>query len=52
MLMYFSMSEEKKVSWLRQWNEFGILREAKNFPKLGFSNVQFDKWLHKATFWY
>jgi hypothetical protein len=32
------------------WNESIILREAKKFPKLDFSNSQFDKWLHKVTF--
>jgi hypothetical protein len=31
------------------WIEFVGLREVKNFPKLRFSNSQFDKWLHKAT---
>jgi hypothetical protein len=46
------MSKEQKVVWLRQWNEFRVLKGAKKFPKQGFSNIQFDKWLHKATFWY
>jgi hypothetical protein len=30
----------------------GVLKEAKKFPKWGFSNSQFDNWLHKATFWH
>jgi hypothetical protein len=34
------------------WNEYVVLREAKKFPKPRFFNSQFDKWLHKATFWY
>ncbi len=28
-----------------------MLKEATKFPKQGFSNGTFDKWLHKATFW-
>ncbi len=26
--------------------------EANKFPKHGFLDVQFNKWLHKATSWY
>lgn len=28
-----------------------VLREVAKFPKQGFLNGTFDKWLHKATFW-
>jgi len=28
-----------------------VLWEATKFPKHGFSNEAFDKWLHKVTFW-
>ncbi len=28
-----------------------MLKEVAKFPKHGFSNGTFDKWLHKATFW-
>jgi hypothetical protein len=34
-----SVNKEQKVAWLRQWNEFGVLREAKKFPKQGFLDV-------------
>jgi hypothetical protein len=46
------MNKEQNVIWLKQLNEFGVLKGAKKFRKQGFSNIQFDKWLHKATFWY
>jgi hypothetical protein len=49
MLVYYSVSKEHKVSWLKQWNEFRVMKEAKKFPKHGFSNIQFDKWLHKGN---
>ncbi len=28
-----------------------MLKEVAKFPKQGFLNGTFDKWLHKATFW-
>jgi hypothetical protein len=31
---------------------FGVLKETMKFPKPGFLDAQFNKWLHKATFWY
>jgi hypothetical protein len=33
------------------WNEFIILKEVNKFPKFDFSNSQFGKWLHNATFY-
>jgi hypothetical protein len=51
MLASSIVSNEQKVSWLMNWNEFSVLKEAKKFPKQGFSNSTFDGWLHKATFW-
>jgi hypothetical protein len=42
---------EQKVSRLKLWNQFGVLREVAKFPKHGFLDGTFDKWLHKATFW-
>jgi hypothetical protein len=50
MLALAMVSNEDKVSWLIQWNESSVLNEAINFPKQGFSNFMFDRWLHKATF--
>jgi len=52
MFKYSFVIKEHKVAWLKQWNEFGVMREAKKFPKQGFSDVQFDKQLHKAPFWH
>ncbi len=50
MLIYCFMNHEQKLAWLKQWNEFGLSKEAKKVPKQGFLESQFDKWLHKATF--
>jgi hypothetical protein len=36
MLVYSSMNKEKNVYWLRQWNEYGVLKETKKFPEHGF----------------
>jgi hypothetical protein len=35
MFMYFVLSKEHKVSWLKQWKESRILKEAKKLPKIG-----------------
>lgn len=35
-----------KGYWAKQWNKLGVFKEAKKFPKYGFLNSQFDKWLH------
>jgi len=45
------------ISWVEDWLVQVVewvkgFWEAKKFPTLGFSNAQFDKWLHKATFWH
>ncbi len=45
--MYISKVE---LSLLKQWNESNVLKKANIFPKQGFLDIQFDKWLHKATF--
>jgi len=39
MPMYSSVSKEEKVTWLKQWNESRVLREANKFPKHGFLNT-------------
>jgi hypothetical protein len=33
----------------QQWNKFEVLKEAKKFPKKGFSNVQFDEWVAQGN---
>jgi hypothetical protein len=52
MLAYSCVTLEHKLPWFKKWNELSVLREAKKFPKQGFPNEQFDKWLHKVTFWH
>jgi hypothetical protein len=52
MLTIATISNMKKVSWLIYKNESNVLREVKKIPKQGFSDSMFDKWLHKATFWF
>jgi len=32
MLVSISVSNEPKVHWLKQWNQFAILREAQKIP--------------------
>jgi hypothetical protein len=50
MLAYENVSFEQKLTWLKYWNESDVLQETKIFPMFGLFDVQFDKWLHKATF--
>jgi hypothetical protein len=52
MLVLACVSTDYKCFWLKQWNQFGITREAQKFPKQGFPNATFDKWLHITTFWH
>jgi phage baseplate assembly protein gpV len=40
-----------KARWLRWWNSGTGGRKAYRFPDLGFSDLTFDSWLAKATFW-
>jgi hypothetical protein len=50
MLMYFFMSKEEIVFWLRQCNKCGVPKGTKKFPKQGFSNAQFDKGCTRQDF--
>jgi len=50
MLACTHVTNEQKVSLLKIWNQSNVLKEAKKFPKQGFLNGAFDKWLHKTTF--
>jgi hypothetical protein len=52
MLTYYYFSAEHKLSSLKMWNEFVVLRKAKKIPKPGFFDSQFNKWLYKATLWH
>jgi hypothetical protein len=40
-----------KARWLRWWNSGTGGRKAYRFPDLGFTELIFDSWLAKATFW-
>jgi hypothetical protein len=51
-LVSFQVNNEQKVFWFKQWNQSLALKEVQKFPKVGASNAIFEKWLHKATFWY
>jgi hypothetical protein len=51
MLVSAQVSNEQKLSWLKLWNQSEMLKEEENFPKQGFLDRIFDKWLHKATLW-
>ncbi len=48
MLASAQVTNEQKVSR----NQSNVLKEAKKFPKQGFLDGTFDKWLHKTTFWF
>ncbi len=52
MLTYSCVLAKQKFLWFKVWNEFVVLHESKKFPKPKFFSSQFNKWLHKATFWH
>jgi hypothetical protein len=45
MFVSLNVSSEQKVNWLKQWNQSFVLCELQKFPKVGSSEVTFDKWL-------
>jgi hypothetical protein len=52
LLLSSQVSNEQKVYWLKQWNQSLVLKEAQNFLKVELWDAIFEKWLHKATFWF
>lgn len=52
MLVSSQVSNKQKVFWPKHWNQSPILKEPHKFLKVDLSNVIFEKWLHKATFWF
>jgi hypothetical protein len=50
MLTFTHVTNEQKVLWLKLSNHSSVLKEARKFPKHGFLNGTFDKWLYKMTF--
>jgi hypothetical protein len=52
MLTFAHVMNEQKVFRLKLLNQSSVLKEAAKFPKHGFLDGTFDKWFHKATFWY
>jgi hypothetical protein len=46
-----AMSPTMKVKWLQRWNQSATLRETLKFPKPGFNDSMFPKWLYKGTWW-
>ena len=51
MLATSAMDTSMKIKWLERWNNSLALREALKFPKPKFNDIEFPKWLHKATWW-
>jgi len=49
MFEYSSISKEHKVDWLKQWNEFGVLREAKKIPKAGLLRCSIRQMVAQGT---
>ncbi len=49
-MLAFAYVTNEHVYWLKLWNQSGVLKEATKFPKQGFLDGTFDKWLHKTTF--
>jgi len=49
MLATSAMDTSMKIKWLERWNNSPSLHEAFKFPKPKFNNIDFPKWLHKAT---
>ncbi len=45
------MCDSTTETFLTQEMEW-VLKEVKKFREQGFSNQQFDKWLHKTIFWH
>ncbi len=50
MLVSTFVNTKQNFFWLRQWNQFGVIKEAQKFPKHGFLDANFDKWLQRAIF--
>lgn len=46
-----AMDINSKLTWLDRWNWDPKSREELKFPKLKFSDEQFNTFLNKATFW-
>ena len=40
-----------KIKWFERWNKSHALREALKFSKPKFNDIEFVKWLYKATWW-
>jgi len=49
-MLAFAYVTNEHVYWLKLWNQYGVLKGATKFPKQGFLDGTFDKWLHKTTF--
>jgi hypothetical protein len=49
-LVLTCVTTDHKLFWLKQWNQFGVLRGVQKFPKQGFLVAMFDKWFHRTFF--
>jgi hypothetical protein len=52
MFIFAHVTNKQNICWLKQWNLFLVIQEVQKFPKVDLLDVIFDKWLHKATFWF
>jgi hypothetical protein len=52
LLVFSQVSNEHKVYWLKKRNQSPVMKEAQNFPKVKLLDAIFEKWFHKATFWF
>ena len=51
MLTTSAIDTSMTIKWLERWNSSPALREALKFYKPKFNDIEFPKWLHKATWW-
>ena len=51
MLVTSAMDNSMKFKWLERWNNSTTFYETFKFLKSKFNDIEFLKWLHKATWW-
>ena len=51
MLVTSAMDNSMKFKWLERWNNSTTFHETFKFLKSKFNDIEFLKWLHKATWW-
>ena len=51
MLATLAMDTFMKIKWFEKWNTSPALHEALKFSNPKFNDIEFSKWVHKATWW-